>query len=244
MNEELLRIRELSENDEKVNGYRRIPDRDMLTFLHNLNINMTELYHENVNRNYDEKFFVARIMDNVYTILLMFDKMNVFPGFFFRKVFEMNNKYIEMNSDYDEKTNTFRVKSNILDNHRLFKETYLPAWIANEIRRGLENGYYRPEAYSSTNISDAFVEILTLFQKYNIPYKITTKERCQKVFNDLSINYVNISDELLNSNYDFVDVECLCRMLYEYISFFVSIGYNPKDYLDALIEQRGMKNQK
>ena len=37
MNEELLRIRELSENDEKVNGYRRIPDRDMLTFLHNLN---------------------------------------------------------------------------------------------------------------------------------------------------------------------------------------------------------------
>ena len=40
------------------------------------------------------------------------------------------------------------------------------------------------------------------------------------------------------SDYVYSDVECMTQLLFEYLSFFVEIGVNPKEYLDELIEEK------
>lgn len=244
MNEELLKIREVTEYSNNTNKYSRIKEKEMLEYLRNLNQNMTKLYYKNAEKKYDEKEFIDCIIENIYNILNIFSEMNVFPGYFFRKVFEMNSKYLERKIDYDSRENSIGVKYGIRGDYRFFNETHLSAWISGEIRTGLNNGYYREQAYPKTNISDAFLEILALFQKFDLPYKISNKDDCQKLFNDISVNYSNISGALLNSDSDYEDIEYLCRLLYEYISFFVAIGVNPKKYLDEYIENQRKEKHK
>ncbi len=244
MNEELSKIREITGYAKHSNKYGRIPESEMLEYLRSLNQNMSKLYYENKSEKYNEIEFVNILIENIYTILYIFSEMNVFPGYFFRKVFEMNAKYLDRRRDYDNREDTVGMKYGIRGDYRFFNETHLSAWISEEIRNGLKKGYYHEQAYPKTNISDAFLEILALFQKYDLPYRINSIEECQKAFDDITVNYINISDSLLNSNFDFVDIECLCRMLYEYIAFFVSIGVNPKKYLDEYIEKQRKEKQR
>lgn len=238
MNEELSKIRDVIGYNEELKKYQRIPERELLDYLYHMNSNMTQLDNMTRSLNYNKEDFIRILTENVYLILKMFSDMNVFPGYFFRKIFEMNAKYYERKKDYDSKDDTIRVKSGMRGDYRFFNETNLSAWVAGEIRNGLNNGYHHVQAYPKTNISDAFLEILALFQKYDIPYKINNKEECRKAFSDIGINYSNISGLLLNSNTDYEDIEYLCRLLFEFISLFVAIGVNPKKYLDAYIEEQ------
>ena len=244
MNEELSKIRETIGYNENLRTYQRIPERELLDYLHNMNSNMTKLDNMSRNADYDENEFIQVLIENIYSILKMFSDMNVYPGYFFRKVFEMNAKYYERKKDYDNKENSIRVKSGMRGDYHFFNKTNLSAWVAGEIRKGLNNGYHHVQAYPKTNISDAFLEILALFQKYDIPYKINSKEECRKAFSDIGINYSNISGLLLNSNTDYEDIEYMCRLLFEYISLFVAIGVNPKKYLDAYIEEQRKEKSK
>ena len=245
MNEELAKIRELNGQPEVITGKpERIDDKRMTDLLYHLNENMNFLYSVNNSQEYNEQEFVEKIIDNMYTILSMLNEMNVYPGFFFRKVFEMNSKYIERKIEYENIDGYIRDKNKIRGNYTFFNDTHLSAWVSGEIRTGLNNGYYRVQAYPKTNISDAFLEILALFQKYDIPYKISTKEHCNKVFSDIYMNYSNNINALSNSSLIQEDIEYLCRILYDYISFFVSIGINPKKYLDKYIETKGSVKKK
>ena len=238
MNEEIVRIRKLRGYNEIMGAKpEKIKDSSMLSWLKKLNENMTKLYHINLSQEYDEYVFVEKIIDNIYSILCMFNEMHVYPGYFFRKVFEMNSKYIERKIEFESQDELVRDDNRIKGDYVFFRDTNLAAWLKSEIRKGFENGYYRIQAYPQTNISDAFLEILGLFQKYNIPYKITTKEKCQKVFSGIYTNYSNNISTLTNSDLEFIDIGCLCRILYDYVSFFVSIGINPKKYLDEYIEK-------
>lgn len=244
MNEEVSKIRELSgiPNDNN-KGYSRISDEVMLEYIEAMNVNMSYLYyysHKNEGE-YDINEYVDNIIDNIYIILNIFNEMNVYPGYFFRKIFEMNEKYFARKR---ESKNEGKIDIRLRGDYKFFNETKLSAWVASEIKKGLVDGYYQEKKYPNTNISDAFLEVLALFQQYDIPYKITTKEEYRRAFSDISLNYYNINNELLNSNFDFVDVECLCRLLFEYVSFFVAIGINPKKYLDKYIEEKGKKNSK
>ena len=45
-------------------------------------------------------------------------------------------------------------------------------------------------------------------------------------------------DAFLNGDDIYDDIEYLSRLLFEYMSFFVSMGIYPKDYLDAYIEEQ------
>ena len=244
MNEELEKIRELSgDSFNETKAYSRIPDKDMLEYLQTMNVNIAFLYYHSFKNEGDDFVdkYIEKITENIYIILNIFNEMNIYPGYFFRKIFEMNQKYYERKRDLKKEEDN---NKSLRGDYKLFNETGLSAWIAREIRKGLKEGYYLKNSYPNTNISDAFLEILALFQQYDIPYKITTKEEYRKAFDDITVNYTNIDNEILNSNFDFVDVECLCRLLFEYISFFVAIGINPKSYLDKYIEENGKKKSK
>ena len=239
MNEELAKIRE-SRGYKEAMGKKpeRINDNRMLEMIVELNTNMGILYNNNYSQSYDEQEFITRMIENIYIILNMFNEMHVYPGYFFRKVFEMNSKYLERKTEYETQDDYIRNNNKIRGDYIFFNDTNLSAWVAGEIRKGLERGYHHVQAYPKTNISDAFLEILALFQKYNIPYRITDKESCQRTFDNIYINYSNNISTLTNSALDFVDIECLCRILYDYIAFFVSIGFNPKKRLDEYIESK------
>ena len=238
MNEEVLKIRKTLGYENKSRDYHRIEGKEIVDYIYELNKNMASLCRTNYKEEYDEEQFINIIIKNIYTILKMFSDMNVFPGYFFRKVFEMNDKYYERKRDYDAGNNSVRQNAGIRGDYKFFNETNLSAWVSKEIEKGLNNGYHHVEAYPKSNISDAFTEILMLFQKYNFPYKITTSEEYRKSIEDISINYSNISTSFLNSDYVEEDIEFMCRLLFDYISLFVSLGVNPKRYLDEYIEKQ------
>ena len=47
------------------------------------------------------------------------------------------------------------------------------------------------------------------------------------------LNSVDLSD----------DIECLCKLLLEYLKFFAAVGINPKEYLDNEINEKASEYQ-
>ena len=244
MNEELLIIRDINGYDGDINRCRRLDEESSLLYHYKLNYNMAQLFFLNQKTDYDEKKFVHIFIENIYYILSMFNEMNVFPGYFFRKAFEMNAKYYERRKDFADMPNDIRTKNGIRGDYKFYRDTHLSVWIGKEIEKGIENGYYHVQAYPKTNLSDAFLEILALFQKYDFTYKVATKEDCKKVFSDINYNYMTLSDELLNSDTLEEDIEYMSRMLFDHISFFVAIGVNPKKFLDDYLENEAENTHK
>ena len=230
------------EKEQLERDYGRLSEDELSDYIYKLNSNMTTLKNRAYNGEFDEKEFINLIIENIYNVLKIFSEMNIFPGYFFRKVFEMNDKYYERKRD--KETGNFKDQNGLKGDYRFFYETNLSSWVDLEIKKGLDKGYHHVQMYPKSNISDAFTEILGLFQKYNFSYRITTKEECKKAFDDISINYSNIMSGLTNSDYVYKDIEYLCRILYDYVSFFVAIGVNPKKYLDEYIEKQQKEKSK
>ncbi len=241
MNEELLKVRDINGYDGEPNKVRRLDEDSLILYQHDLNFNIATLFFLANANNYDEKEFVHRFIENIYIILSMFNEMNVFPGFFFRKAFEMNAKYYERRKEYDSQPANVHSRTGIRGDYSFYRDTSLGAWLEREMARGIKEGYFHVQAYPKTNISDAFLEILGLFQKNDFPYKVTTKEQCAKIFDDVEHNHSNLSTALLNSDTDDEDVEYLSRLLYEYLSFFVSIGVNPQKYFEEYLKNDAAK---
>ena len=65
-----------------------------------------------------------------------------------------------------------------------------------------------------------------------------------KIFDDISFNHTILSNSLLNSDSIDEDVMYMCRLLYEYVSFFVAIGLNPKKLLDEYIAKEAPEKNK
>ena len=88
MNEEVFKIRELDGiSSDKTKNYTRIPDKTMLEYIEAMNVNMSYLYYYSYKNDgeYDINEFVDKIIANIYIILNIFNEMNVYPGYFFRK---------------------------------------------------------------------------------------------------------------------------------------------------------------
>jgi hypothetical protein len=86
--------------------------------------------------------------------------------------------------------------------------------------------------------------MVSFFQSYGISYigtqsdEESIKKQCNKVFSEISFNHISTANNLLNSDFLFEDIEYLARLLFEYISFLTAIGINPKERLDAYIENK------
>lgn len=191
----------------------------------NLNAHMGYLYYKQYKNEIDIADFVRVFVESIYDVLDVFIEIGVYPDFFY-------NEIVQMNIDYQK-----IVKGN---GNNLFKNTNLSALAISDIRRGVTNKYYRIQALPKKDFNDAFLEMISLFEKYRIPYNIRTEEQCKKVFNDIYYNLSTIVWQLANSDDIFDIIGCLSRLLFEYMTFFVSLGINPKEYIDELIEQKAI----
>ena len=232
MNAEISRIRK-NKNLSEVFDYkpRRIDFDRTSELLRQLNINLSELYSL---RNEDVKIdiFIDKFIANIYIILNMFDEMGVYPDYFFDEIVKMNIEYKKISGD-----------RSIRGDYQLFRDIRLSARVCEDIKSGLEKGYYRVQAYPKKDINEGFLEILGLFQTFNMPYNINTKEQCKKVFNELQHNHMCIIESFYNSEDIIDDIEFLSRLLFEYMTFFVSMGIYPKEYLDKYIDKMNNKQE-
>ena len=235
MNAEIAKIRKIR-NKSEVFDYnpKRISDSRMNEIVYELNTNFSDLYAMQKKDDIDINDFVNKIITNVYLVLNMFNEMGVYPDYFYDAIVKMNIEYRKI----------VDANNSLRGNYGLFNEVKLSSHVAKVIKVGLENGYYHIQAYPMKDINDAFLEMVGFFQAYNIPYNINTKEQCKKVFQDINFNHINIISQLLTSDYIFVDIECMARLLFEYLSFFVSMGIQPKEYLDQCINDvEGIKRK-
>ena len=235
MNAELAKIRKSRNYDEIISGEpKRISDDRLNEMVIELNRNLSDLYMMECNNEIDIDEFINRLTANIYLILSMFNEMGVYPDYFYDEIFKMNVEYKRL----------IQNNNAIRGNYRLFKEINLSARVAEGIKNGLEKGYYRIQSYQKKNLNDAFLEMIGFFQAFNMPYNIRTVEQCKKVFNDIKFNHINIIESLLNSDFIFEDIECLARLLFEYMTFFASMGVYPKQYIDNYIDSVGtIKNK-
>lgn len=235
MNAEIAKIRGLRGQSEIINREpTRIKEEEMNDLIFQLNTNMGDLYSAQTSDNIDIELFARKFIDNIYIILNMFNTMGIYPDYFYDQIAKMNIEY---------KT-VVQNNNSIRGNYRLFNKINLSARVIEAIRNGYEKGYYRVQAYQKKDLNDAFVEMLGFFQAFNIPYNIHTDEQCRKTFNDIKFNHLNIIEELLNSDFLLEDIECLSRLLFEYMTFFVSMGIYPKKYMEEKIEDESEKKHK
>ena len=225
MNAEISKIRKIR-NQSEVFDHK--PERISIergnAMMYQLNRNFGDLYMMVRHNDVDIDEFTKRFIANIYIVLNMFNEMGVYPDYFFNEIIKMNSEYKKISDD-----------KSIRGNYRLFKDVNLSARVARAIQRGLEEGYYRIQAYPKKDIDENFLEIVGLFQTFNIPYNINTKEQCIKVFHALEFNHVSITESFINGDDIVDDIEYLSRLLYEYMSYFVSMGIFPKEHLEAYI---------
>lgn len=226
MNAEISKIRKRKNNSEIFEHKPMRLDFDRMNELtYQLNTNFSELYMmvRNDDINIDE--FTKRFIANVYIVLNMFDEIGVYPDYFFDEIVKMNIEYKKLAND-----------QSIRGNYRLFKNVNLSARVSESIKNGLEKGYYRIQSYPKKDIDENFLEMVAFFESFNIPYNINTEEQCVKVFNALEHNHLNIIESFINGDDIIDDIEYLSRLLFEYMTFFVSMGISPKEQLDKYIE--------
>lgn len=227
MNAEISKIRKNNKIEEEVlKKPDRIPENEMTNILVSLNTNMGNIYTMIIRDEIDIDKISNLMAHNLYIVLDAFNKMDIYPDYFYDAI-------VKMNIDYRKLVDN---NNNLRGNYKLFSEVDLSSKISKVIREGLDNKYYQANSYPRKDINDAFLEMIGFFEAFDIPHGINTKEQCKKTFNDIEYNHVNIISELTNSDYIFEDIEYLSRLLFEYLSFFVSMGIHPKDYLDVYID--------
>lgn len=230
MNAEIMRIRKArGMSDEITAKPKRISEEELVRYSYALNINMTELYNLKFKENVKIDKYVENFTQNMLIILEILSEMNIYPDYFFDVVFR---RKIDINNLYNGELtkNSRAINGN--------SET-----IGKKILDGLEKGYYKIKSYgrrinSDRSVNDYFLEILSYYQVFNIPYGNKSSSQCKKSFNDHYFHITNIMSEYLNSDYLYADVEYLINLLFEYFSFFVEIGVNPKEYLDSLMDEK------
>ena len=220
MNDEIAKLREMN-NENPVFDHKptRIPEKEMLEILRTLNFNFSHLYELNYHEDNDIEQFTDKITDNFAIVLNMFKEMGVYPGYFF-------DMLIQMRIDFEKKH-----KKEEYDTLRKNFQMYYEMNYGRAVEDGIKKCYYRIQAYSKKNISDAYNDMTQLFDLYTIPHDINTKENCGKTYKEIEYNHVAIMNDLLNSDDIYEDVESMTKLMYEYLSFFVSMGIDPKEML-------------
>lgn len=197
----------------------------MNTCIVTLNSNISDLYILMRYNKADVNTVAKKITENVYIVLNMFNRMGVYPDYFYDAI-------VRMNVEYHKKSQNNTLKGD----YELFDATNLSIYYEEEIKRGMEKGYYKIQSYSKKDINDNYAEMIPFFKEFNLSYGINNKEQCSKVFSEIEFNHQRIMDKLATSDDISEDIECLSRLLFEYMTFYVSLGINPKECLDEFID--------
>ncbi len=224
MNDEIAKMRE-RDNESLDFSYKpgRLSDDEMQEALYNIHTNYRLLYELNNRGDVDINEFASKTAENIKILLEMFNTMGVYPSLFF-------DLFVKMKLDYR--------KNHAIDGNQTITSNYFLIYKFNyerEVEENFKRRIYSIQLPAKKSITDAYNDVLTVFKAYGIPYGIKTNEQCSKVFEEVRRDYSAIANELENSVDIYKEIECMTRILYEYISFFVAMGIDPKEYLDKVL---------
>ena len=229
MNAELVRIRKNNESKiQTVGNISKINPNHLSNIIVSLNANMAYLYNINNNPNVSIDDYINKIISNIYIILEAFNEMDIYPDYFYNVFFMVNEEYRSLAS-----------QGRINGKEDLYNFSEFRGKISYMMEKGLQNGNYKLTSTRVRDIGEYYDEMVDFLHKYYLPCEVMTVEMCKEMFTYI-YNDVNscINNNLSNSPYISDDVECLSRLLFDYIQFFAAIGINPKEYLDKYIMEQ------
>ncbi len=203
----------------------RIKMDKMSNIIVELNMNMANLYNKRYHEDIDIIEFINDFIKNMYIVISTFNDMGLYPDYFY-------NEIVKMNIDYQKMANANTTRGE----YEIYRRSNLRLETIEKIKEGLKEKIYTKESNLSIDVSDAYEGLSIFFKVFSIPHGIMNKEYIIKAFDDIYLNITAIMNSLSVSDDLFDDVLCLSRLLFEYISFFVLIGVNPKEYLDEYID--------
>lgn len=229
MDSEISKIRSLRGLDEEFSDEpRRIDDDEVEPMAKSLNYSLKGAYEVLIQETFDIEKFANKIVENIYIILDKFNEMGVYPDYFYNEIVKMEIGYESLKKnnkdEFDKK------------DKRDFNRVYIS--VIKELKNVLGNKTYSPNGNSEKNISDAYVDMTKFLNTFNKSCGIQTIEQCKKALSYIQRKQDGLTTEFFNS-YDLSgDIECLAKLLFEYIKVLAAIGINPKKLLDECIEEK------
>lgn len=230
MNAELIKIRENKElDDEIIDEPKRMDENALKVMMYNLNSNLASLYFKDYSDKACLDDYINAFVKNIYIILEIFNEMNIYPDYFFDITLLYNIEFQKF------------VKDNKTMSEYELRKKFTPISNYDEkVRNGIENGYNRVRASKKRDINDYFVELVSFYQVFSLAYN--KPENVKEIFKKIHAEHTNIMHNYYTSDFLYEDIEYLTGLLFSYLSFFVEIGFNPKEYLDNYIAS--MKKRK
>ena len=233
MNAEVSKIRkERNLKDERYGILNRLSEEEVLETVKSLNSNLAELTF--FGKQSDVNDFVDTYIENIYIILDVCARMNLFPDYFFDLVMKKNVGYKGIENRYLP-YDSMEIKKKIANSYK--------AELQKNIEYGIENMRFKLHASGKRNINDTFVETASFYQKYQLPIG----ELSDKPFETLKrhdVRFYRYADDLVNADDVVEEVESLVNMIFEYLSCFVELGINPTEILNKCIEEKFSKKMK
>ena len=225
MNAEIVKMRKMN-NDSEIFDHKpeRIPEKEFSALIKEIEINFSFLEVSAHHGNIDIDFFANIYATNMAIILGMFNRMGIYPDYFYDAIIKLKI------SNKDKIVGEIETNK-LYNNYQLYKTSSF----SKVVKDALDNQLYRVQTYPRRNLIDAVRGMTRVFNTFNIPYNLNTLDEYKWAYNQISCNCSNITLALLNSDDIYEDVEYMAKLLFECISFFVAMGINPNEYLDKVM---------
>ncbi len=204
----------------------RIDEKRIIDYVYELNNNTTTLFEIGQDNNFQIDDYVNVFSTNIYIVLQMLSEMGVYPDFFFDLVFR----------DCVEKKK-FGMENPKYDSYDIKRKYHSPYNMIMLIRKGINKGFHRDDLSKKNDITSNFNELVSFNKSCNIPIKYGDVEHCRKAYRKRVFELYGLTQNLGNSDFLETDIECLMRLMFEYLSFFADIGIDPTEYVNKLIDK-------
>ena len=202
-----------------------------LLLIRELNTNLSKYY--SVDETYSLEEYIDAVTKNIYLILELLSEMNVYPQYF-----------MDLTMDMHEENYICQKKSGTIGSHidDTINNTY-----DGKVAEAIKNKRYKSQAQvgEARNIEYYFDRMIDFCQKNKISFGIDNEEDIKTIFEECILSSSIKNEDLLISATEIDEIEAITELLYCYLCFFVKLGINPSDYLNAYMNEKlGLSNVK
>lgn len=179
-----------------------------------LNENMYTFYtpYGRDKMNFQLEDYAEKVIQNIYTILKLFARLNIYPEGFFEIIKERKENQINNRED------------NIVDFYKKIDREF---------------SYLKSKKTPSMleDIGVTYDKLVQFYQKNNLEYNNPDKIKDARYMDNLCFKSSFITENIMVTDSFDEDVENLMNLMFIYMSFLVDVGINPKERLNEIIEE-------
>jgi len=193
--------------------------------VHRLGVNFSDIFGRPDRNDYDSDAIIKDVANSLCDLIEAFANINVYPDYFWRVIMQMNVVLKKVVADKKKNELTIRERD-IMESH--------DRYLYDKIRTGIS---LKDRAHP-IDINDNYVELLSFYSVFGLPCNKKELLHSKSFLQGFGLKCIEYNYDLLNTDDLVDDVKCMMDMLFEYMSFFVSVGVNPKEYVDKIMAER------